>query len=296
VGKEPRRAIFSPDGSRILVSNSHDDTLSVIDPSTDTVVKTIKTGNEPRDMTYSPDGKLLAVTLINDDCVELFKADTLEVKQQVAAVRSPQHMEFSPDSQRLYVLGKISDEVAVLRIGPLARLMDTIPVTHGPLGVLNCWGLAMSADGKFLYVSNFGDDAISVIDLQLMKTFRAFPGGKMPYGVVFIKPSGGVTGMGLTARLDRYRSLAKMAADAANKKDLVAATKFSQTLEMEWDEGEQALRRSSPDIWNQIDEAMDDFIHAIARSGNAAPGDSALNIAYETFLKKLSLAAQSKSK
>lgn len=288
VGKVPRRAVFSPDGKRVLVSNSHSDTLSVIDPATDKVVQTIKTGDEPRDMAYSPDGKLLAVAVINDDSVEFFKADTLEPKQQVAAVRSPQHMEFSPDSQRLYVLGKINDEVGVIRIAQLARLMDTIPITRGPLGVLNSWGLAMSADGKFLYTTNLGEDTVSLIDLQLMKTYRAFPGGKTPVSAIYVRPpGGGIAAMGAAAKLDRFRSLAQMAMDAVKKNDLAAASKFCQTLELEWDEGEQALRQSSPEVWNQIDQALDDFIHPIMRSGGVAPDAAALNTLYQNFLTKL---------
>ncbi len=291
VGKEPRRAVFSPDGKTLLVSNSQSDTLSLIDPATDKAVKTIKTGDEPRDMVFSPDGKLLAVTLINDDSIEFFKADTLERKQQVAAVRSPQHMEFSPDSQRLFVLGKINDEIGVLRTEPLARLMDTIPITRGPLGVLNSWGLAMSADGKFLYTTNLGEDSISLIDLQLMKTFRAFPASKTPVAAIYIKPSGGgIAGMGASAKLDRFRSVAQMAMDAVKKNDLTAASKFCQTLELEWDEGEQALRQSSPEVWNQIDQAMDDFIHPIMNSGGVAPDTATLNAVYQKFLAKLKLA------
>lgn len=82
-------------------------------------------------MCLAPDGKLLALTMINDDSVQFFKADTLEPKQQVAAVRSPQHMAFSPDSKRLYVVGKINDEVGIIGLGQLARLTDTIPITRG---------------------------------------------------------------------------------------------------------------------------------------------------------------------
>jgi YVTN family beta-propeller protein len=290
VGKAPRRAIFSPDGKVILVSNSHSDTLSVVDPATNEVVKTVKTGDEPRDMTYSPDGKLLAVTTINDDSVEFFKADTLEPKQQVAAVRSPQHMEFSPDGKRLYVLGKISDEVGVLRIGPLARIMDIIPITRGPMGVLNSWGLAMSSDGKYLYTTNLGENCISLIDLELMKTVRATYAGKTPVAAVYIKPAGGgIAGMAQAARLERFRSLAQSAMDAVKKNDLAAANKFCQTLELEWDEGEGDLRQSSPDLWNQIDMAMDDFIHPIMRSGGTAPDAAVLNTVYQNFLAKLKL-------
>lgn len=291
VGKEPRRAIFSPDGKRIVVSNSHSDTLSVIDASTDMVVNTVKTGDEPRDMAYSPDGKLLAVSVINDDSTAFFKADTLEFKQQAASAWSPQRMEFALDSRHLYVVGKIANTVSVMRVGPLSRLENVIAIPHGPLGILNFWGLAMTADGRYLYVSNLGEDTISVIDPQTLQTVRVFPGGKNPTGVVYIKATGGTAGMSTAARLDNYRSLAQTAMDAVKQNDLAAASKTCQTLEREWDEGEQALRQSSPEVWNQIDQAMDEFIGPITRSGGVPPNAGALTTAYQNFLAKLKLAA-----
>jgi YVTN family beta-propeller protein len=290
VGKEPRRAIFSPDGKRLLVSNAHSDNLSVIDPATDEVVKTVKTGTEPRDMTYSPDGKLLAVGLINDDCVQFFKADNLEPKQQVGVVRSPQHMEFSPDGQRLYVVGKLTDDIGIVHITELARLVRTIPLTPGRLGQTRSWGMAMSPDGRFLYVTNMGEDSISLIDFQLTTPWVAIPAGKAPVAAIYIKPTGGgIAAMGQAARLERFRSLAQSAMAAVKKNDLAAAAKFCQTLELEWDEGETALRQSSPDVWSQIDEAMDQFIHPIMRAGGTAPDAAALNTVYQNFLAKLKL-------
>jgi YVTN family beta-propeller protein len=42
VGRDPRGLVFTPDGSRLLVANRLDDTISVIDAHTDRVIKTIQ--------------------------------------------------------------------------------------------------------------------------------------------------------------------------------------------------------------------------------------------------------------
>jgi YVTN family beta-propeller protein len=201
VGKEPRRVIFSPDHKSVLVSNSQANTLSVISAADNKVVRTIKTGNEPRDMVFSPDGKLLAVTLIDDDSVEFFKADTLDFKEQVGAVRSPQHLGFTPDSQRLYIVGKISDEVAVMHIGSHSRVDFTIPINRGPLGVMGSWGFAMTPDAQYLFVTNLSEGTVSVIDTHSMKLFRAFPAGQAAIDVVYIKAKGGTVGLDSNARI-----------------------------------------------------------------------------------------------
>ena len=286
VGKEPRRAITSPEGNRVLISNAGDNTLSVIDPASNRVVQTVKTGTEPRDMAYSPDGKMLAVGLIEDDCVEFFNADTLEHKQQSMGARSPQHIEFSPDGQRLYVLGKISDEVGVLRITDHGRIMDNIPIAHGPMGATNSWGLAMSPDGKYLYATNIGEGLVSILDTESMKTFRSISAGKNSVAAIYIKPIGGVSAMAASDRMNHYRTQAQQAVDAVAKGDLTAARTACNTLEQDWDNGETALRQSNPPVWNQVDQSMDDFIRSITQAG-ARPDVAAVKKAHQTFLAKL---------
>lgn len=288
VGKEPRRAIVSPDGKRVLISNAGDNTLSVIDSGSNKVVKTVKTGTEPRDMAFSPDGKTLAVGLIEDDSVEFFDAATLEHKQQSMAARSPQHVGFSPDGKRLYVLGKISDEVAVLRITDHGRVQDNIAIPRGPVGMTSSWGMAMSPDGNYLYATNLAEGTVSVLDTQAMKAFRAFAAGKIAVAAIYIKPTGGVVAMGQPARVNHYRDLAKQAMDALAKGDMAAATKACNTLEQDWDNGESALRQSNLDVWNQVDVALDDFIHSITRGG-AKPNQEEVSKAYQNFLEKLKL-------
>jgi YVTN family beta-propeller protein len=288
VGKEPRRAITSPDGKRVIISNAGDNSLSVIDPATNRVIKTVKTGWEPRDMAYSPDGKMLAVGMIEDDSVEFFHADTLEHIQESMAARSPQHIEFSPDGKRLYVVGKLSDEIGVLRITDHGSIMDNIPVAHGSTGATDSWGMAMTPDGHYLYVTNIGEGLISTVDTETMKTFRSISAGKVTVAAIYIKPTGGITAMSSSDRMAHYRTLAQQAVDAVAKNDLAAARTASNTLEQDWDNGENALRQSNAPLWNQIDAAMDDFIHSITQSGSN-PDVVSVKTAQQNFLAKLNL-------
>lgn len=290
VGKEPRRAVFTPDGTKILVSNAHSNTLSIIDAESNTVTGEIKTGDEPRYMAFSPDGKLLAVGIIDDDSLEFFDGKTLQFKQQVGTVQSPQRIEFSPDSKRLYVTGKLGNEVGVVGIGRLARLAYVIPVPSGHFGDGDLWGSAMSSDGNYLYAANLGDNSVSILDLRASRTTRAFSAGKYPVGVIFIDVPSRVSQLGASARLDDYRSLAQKAMAAVQQNDLATAATLCKTLEQDWDEGSTSIRQKSPDLWGQIDDAMDDFIHPIIGSGGKTPNPAALDKAYQNFLSKLNQA------
>ena len=53
----------------------------------------------------------------------------------------------------------------------------TIPVGRLP------WGMALSAAGDALYVSNTGDNTISIVDLRLMRLGITVPAGKSPLGL-----------------------------------------------------------------------------------------------------------------
>jgi YVTN family beta-propeller protein len=287
VGKTPRRALFAPDGKRLLVSNSESNTLSVIDPATDTVVKTVRTGTEPRDMAFSPDGALLAVSLIHDDSAGFFDAATLEFKQQAASAWSPQHIEFSPDSRHLYVVGKIGNVVNVMRVAALSRMEGSIALPYGPLGMTNFWGLAMSPDGKYLYVTNLGEGTLLVVDPEAMHVLRGYAAGKTPTAVVYIKPSAGIATMTAASRMERYRTLARSALEAALARDFTAAARASRTLEQEFDAGEVALRQRSPQVWEDIDRAMDEFIMPLMRTGTGTVDAAKLQMAYDSFLAKL---------
>jgi YVTN family beta-propeller protein len=45
------------------------------------------------------------------------------------------------------------------------------------------WGLALTGDGKKLYVANGVSDNVSVIDTETRKVLATIPAGKGPWGV-----------------------------------------------------------------------------------------------------------------
>lgn len=184
VGDEPRRALFTPDGKQMLVSNAHSDTISVIDTASDKVVRTIKTGHEPREMLWTPDGKHLVVSLVVDDSIAYFNASNLEFEQQSGTERSPQRLAISPDGKTLFSLSRFYDALTIVDLeGPDARrVVQSIPVGK------YSFGMAMSADGKYVYTAaSILDNTISVIDVRLMRVANVLPGGKGPSAMLYLK-------------------------------------------------------------------------------------------------------------
>jgi hypothetical protein len=84
-----------------------------------------------------------------------------------------------------------------------------------------------------------------------------------------------------------YRKLAADTLTAFKAHDMAGARKKAKELESAWDKDQKALQKKSPDVWNQIDKAMDDFIKPL---GDKAPDAAKVQAAYDTFIAKLQLA------
>ena len=57
-----------------------------------------------------------------------------------------------------------------------------------------------------------------------------------------------------------YRKLAADTLKAFQAHDMPTAKKKARELEVAWDTREKALQKKSPEVWGQIDKAMDAFI------------------------------------
>ena len=84
-----------------------------------------------------------------------------------------------------------------------------------------------------------------------------------------------------------YRKLAADALAAFKAQDMAGAKKKARELEVAWDDGEKALKKKSPDVWGQIDKAMDGFVKPLQGKG-ADPAK--IQSAYDAFIAKLQLA------
>ena len=87
-----------------------------------------------------------------------------------------------------------------------------------------------------------------------------------------------------------YRELAADTLQAFKAHDMPTAKKKARELEVAWDTREKALQKKSPDLWGQIDKAMDDFIKPLQ---DKSPDPAKVQTAYDAFIAKLQLAVKS---
>ncbi len=153
VGHEPRGFSLSPDGSRLFVANSWDDTISVIDTRALAVVAAWHVGMEPSSVVEGPAGKYLYVANRISNDIAVLNAQTGSEVKRLAAGRGASYMALSPDGHRLYVshVYPVSSphrtppesEITVVNT-QTAEVVNRIPL-HSIAGVFH---VAVSPDGR----------------------------------------------------------------------------------------------------------------------------------------------------
>lgn len=142
----------------IFVSNEKSHTLSVLDPESLQVVKTIETSRRPRDMNFSPDQRLLYVACGDDDVIDVIDVKRLEVVDQIGTGPSPEAFALSPDGTQVWVSNENNATVGYLDLttGSMIHELATGPEPEG---------VTLSPEGNTLYVTSEVADMVHVIDL-----------------------------------------------------------------------------------------------------------------------------------
>ncbi|MBT0671548.1 YncE family protein [Novosphingobium profundi] len=168
---QPDRAVSAQD--RFYTSDQFSNTVSVIDPSTNTLLGVIKLGDPTpanlsplyrgqllvHGMGFSPDRRTLAVVSIGSNSVSFIDTATNAVKHTAYVGRSPHEAFVRPDGREAWVSVRGEDYIAVLD-GTTFKETGRIAVPNGP-------GMTIfSPDGKYGYVcSSFSSETV-VIDTR----------------------------------------------------------------------------------------------------------------------------------
>jgi serine/threonine-protein kinase len=166
VGVGPAGIALSPDGSRVVVTNKAVETISVIDTATLQVTDRGLPGS-PTGIVFGPDGSAyVARTGIGGVAV---LDPQLRPSRTIPTGRFPGAVAFG---SRLYVANAGDGTITVPG--------DATPITVGPQPS----GLAVSPDGRLLYVADSGSDDVMVIDTTTLAAVATVPVGRAPAAVV----------------------------------------------------------------------------------------------------------------
>jgi YVTN family beta-propeller protein len=138
-GQHPHSCIIGADGRHLYVSNWGSRSVSVVDLKTQRHVRNIAVGIRPNDMALAPDGRLF-VACAGDNTVHVIATEHLEKRGRDA----------SP-SRRLWEGAR--------------EIISTSLYPSSPEGSTPC-GLALSPDGRTLFVANADQNSVMVADIS----------------------------------------------------------------------------------------------------------------------------------
>lgn len=158
------------DGSRLLATNYGDDTVSVIDTASCTVVATVFRADEPFALAVGPAGTARAYVTAGSmdlDAVLAIDVDAAEVTGCYPVAMGLGDLVADPVGSRVFVTRTDSTGVEVLALDATMRPAGVVQVSNGPAATAA--GLRISPDGRRLYVAvrQPSGDAVTVLDRDL---------------------------------------------------------------------------------------------------------------------------------
>ncbi|MFE7042755.1 hypothetical protein ACFU9X_25940 [Streptomyces atratus] len=172
--------------SRVYVPNTNSDTVSVIDPATYKVIRTIKVGRQPQHVVPSWDLKTLWVNNDIGDSLTAIDAATGKVTRTVP-VSDPYNLYFTPDGKYAVVMASM-DRQLVFRDAHTMKTAKTVPVSCAGVNHAD-----FSMDGRYFIVSCEFSGELLKVDTARMKVVgrQKLPfKGAMPQDVK-LSPDGG---------------------------------------------------------------------------------------------------------
>jgi YVTN family beta-propeller protein len=179
-GSDPENFDLSIDGRLIFVSNEDDSKASIVDVATSKVTKSFSMGGEPEGVKTTPDGKFVYITSEDTGTISVLDVAQQKMVKTFKVGRRPRNVEFLPDGSRAYVNAENDGSVLVV---DTTKFEVVKTITLGERGVIKPMGLALSNDGKTLYVSSGRGHKVFEIDTASDTIRTSFEVGERPWGL-----------------------------------------------------------------------------------------------------------------
>jgi YVTN family beta-propeller protein len=170
----------------VIVLNSLDATVSVIDPVTWREIKRVSTGKEPHHLYLAPNEKTLLVANALGDSLTMMDPATGDVLRTLTGIPDPYHLRLSPDMTYLVTAANRLNHLSIYRWQPSnsaepVQLLGRVPASRTPSH------LAIDSKSKVLFASLQDSNQLISIELATQKPRWTIPVGKMPADV-FLTP------------------------------------------------------------------------------------------------------------
>jgi serine/threonine-protein kinase len=174
VGARPFGVAVSP--GTAYVAKASDNSVSVINTTSRTVIATISVGELPWWLAVDPNTGQVYVTNHGEDTVSVIDMETRKVAATIRVGREPAAVAVNPKSRTAYVTNHGEDTVSMIDMDT-RKVTATVGVGGKPRGIAVC------PDTGAVYVAQIGTNAVSVIDTDIRKVTATISVGTRPVGV-----------------------------------------------------------------------------------------------------------------
>jgi YVTN family beta-propeller protein len=162
----------------VVVLNSGDATISLIDQATRTEIKRYPVGKEPHHLMATADGKSLIVANATSNDLMFLDPKTGEVQRRVRDIPDPYQIGFSPDRKWFVVAGNRMNRIDVYAAnGDDLKLARSLSQSKTPSHI------AFSADSQNAFVTLQDSDEVIAIRLPDQSVLWKMKIGAMPAGI-----------------------------------------------------------------------------------------------------------------
>jgi YVTN family beta-propeller protein len=159
----------SPDGTRLLVANPDNGTVTVVDTVARKNLREIQVGEKPEGVTWIGPSPLAAATIYHEDTVVFFNTENGRIVKKLVVPDEPYGIVTNKDGTRAWVTHEYPGLVSEI---DLAEQKVTRQLAVGPF----VRGLALSPDENRLYVTEFYSAILRAVDLKEWKVVDSWTG------------------------------------------------------------------------------------------------------------------------
>lgn len=158
-GNAPDGIGISKDNKKIYTTNTKDGTISVIN-TLNKKSKLLEVGGKPELIHSNADHSLLFISNFKLNKIHIVDAQTDKIIHEITDLDSPEEAVLSKSEKLLYVVNFASKKVYVYNSSNFQRLNKEYSVGNKPIGIVSALN-----DTK-LFVSNYGDNSVTIINLS----------------------------------------------------------------------------------------------------------------------------------
>jgi len=150
---------ISKDDNKLYITNTKDGTILIINLN-DKSKKILNTGGKPELVHANHDRSKLYISNFNNNLVHIIDTEKDVIIKDIKGLDGPEEAVLSKSGKVLYIVNFNSSKVLTFDANLFEKLKEEYSVGKKPIGIIS------SMNDTKLYVSNYGDNSVTVIKIK----------------------------------------------------------------------------------------------------------------------------------